>query len=232
MSATPPTVRVLAADVDRFRGSRAGLVRLLRETAPDVVLLHRVPTHPLSGHRLGALASDTGLVVVGGGRASHGAALLTSLRVDPGGTTTHGGAGGGLVLTTGRLTGRQSFRVAVVDARGDDADAAAVAAHLLALLAGSRTGTGTGTGTGLPTVVSGPLPGTAAGDTLAALLPDLTPGATPTSPAAEPVRRPLGLLGTDADVRVLALPGEPGRRPVLLAKVLPARPVLVELTLG
>lgn len=69
-----PTVRVLAADVDRFRGSRAGLVRLLRDCAPDVALLHRVPTHPLSGHRLGALASDVGLVVVGGGRAAAGSA--------------------------------------------------------------------------------------------------------------------------------------------------------------
>lgn len=219
-------VRVLAADVDRFRGSRAGLLRLLRDAAPDVALLHRVPTHPLSGHRLGALASDVGLVVVGGGRAARGAAVLTSLRVDARSTTAHSGAGGGLVLSTVRLTGGQTFRVATVDARGDDADAAAVAAHLLALL-----GPSDGPGTGLPTVVAGPLPGTAAGDTLASLLADLTPGATPTSPAAEPVRRPLGLVGRDADVRQLGLPGEPGRRPVLLAAVLPARPTLVELAL-
>ncbi|MFC3688402.1 hypothetical protein [Aquipuribacter hungaricus] len=218
-----PTVRVLAADVDRFRGSRAGLVRLLRDTAPDVVLLHRGPAHPLGGHRLGSLASDTGLVVVGGGRQAGGAAVLTSLRVDTRGTTTYRGHGGGLVLTGARLVGGQAFRLAVVDARGDDADAASVAAHLLALLAED--------GSGLPTVVAGPLPGTAAGDTLASRLVDLTPGATPTSPAADPKRRLLGLVGSDADVRPVPLPGEPGRRPVLLAKVLASRPTLVELRL-
>ena len=219
-----PIVRVLAADVDRFRGRRAGLVRLLRDTAPDVALLHRVPTHPLSGHRLGALASDVGLVVVAGGRVAHGAALLTSLRVEPVRTVTHSGAGGGLVLATVRLTGGQRFRLATVDAPGDDAAAAAVAAHLIALL-GEDDQT-------LPTVVAGPLGGTAAGDTLARRLADLTPGAAPTSPAAEPVRRLLGLLGVGADAVPLGLPGEPGRRPALLAKVLPARPTLVQVTLG
>lgn len=223
MSGDAPTVRILAADVDRFRGSRAGLVRVLREVSPDVALLHRVPTHPFSAHRLGALASDVGLVVVGGGRLARGAAVLTSLRVDARSTVTHRGAGGGLVLTTARLTGGETFRVGTVDARGDDADAAAVAAHLLALLGAPDPG--------LPTVVAGPMPGTAAGDTLASLLADLTPGAPPTSPAREPVRRPLGLVGSHAQVRTVALPGEPGRRPVLLAKVLPARPTLVELTL-
>ena len=222
-----PTVRVLAADVDRFRGSRAGLVRLLRDTAPDVALLHRVPTHPLSGHRLGALASDVGLVVVAGGRIAHGAALLTSLRVEPVLTDTHSGTGGGLVLATVRLTGGQRFRLATVDARGDDAAAAAVAAHLIALLAEHEDG-----GKPLPVVVAGPLGGTAAGDTLARRLVDLTPGAPPTSPAAEPVRRPSGLLGSDVDAVPIGLPGEPGRRPVLLASVLPARPTLIEVTLG
>ncbi len=216
------TLRVLAADADRFRGSRGGLVRLLREVAADVVLLHRVPTHPASSHRLGALGSDVGLLVGAGGRAAGGAAVLTTLRVEPTTTTVFRGAGGGIALLAGRLTGGQRFRVATVDARGDDADQAALAAHLLSLV---------GPADGVPTLVAGPLPGTAAGDTLARHLADLTPGAGPTSPAAEPRRRPLGLLGADVAARGLELPGEPGRRPQLLSRVLPARPTLVEVDL-
>lgn len=217
------TVRVLAADVDRFRGSRAGLLRLLRDAAPDVALLHRTPTHPLSSHRLGALASDVGLVMTAGGRSAAGACVLTSLRVEPDATATHSGAGGGLALVDARLTRGERFRLAVLDARGEDADQVAVAAHLMSLLdeAGEQ----------LPTVVAGPLPGTAVGDALRRRFTDLTPAAAPTSPAAEPVRRPLGLLGHGVQAGPVTLPGEPGRRPVLLAKVLPARPTLVEVTL-
>lgn len=223
------TVRVLALDVEGFRGSRAGLVRLLREAAPDVALLHRVPTHPLSGHRLGALASDVGLVVSAGGRRSAGAAVLTSLRVEPVRTVTHADAGGGLVMVTSRLTSGRRLRLATLDARGADTDQAALAAHLLSVLA--QDDALEGDASALPTLVAGPLPGATAGDVLQRRLTDLTPGAPPTTPASEPVRRPLGLVGEHAEVVPLPLPGEPGRRPVLLAKVLPSRPTLVELTL-
>lgn len=216
------TVRVLAADVDRFRGSRGGLVRLLRDVGADVALLHRVPTHPASGHRLGALGSDVGLVVGAGGRDSGGAAVFTTLRVEVTGTTVFRGAGGGLALVAARLTGGRRLRFATLDARGDDEDQAALAAHLVSLV---------GAPDGVPTIVAGPLPGTAAGDTLARRLPDLTPGASPTTPADEPRRRPLGLLGVDVSARALPLPGEPGRRPELLARVMPSRPTLLEVTL-
>ncbi len=221
MSAAP-TVRVLAADVDRFHGSRNGLLRLLRDTSPDVALLHRVPVHPGSSHRLGALGSDVGLVVGAGGRASGGAAVLVSLRVEPTSTTVFRGAGGGLAVVTARLTGGQQLRLATVDVRGDEDDQAALAAHLVSLLAGADH---------VPTVVAGPLPGTTAGDTLARRLQDLTPGADATAPADRPTGRPLGLLGADAQAVGVALPGEPGRRPELLSRVLPARPTLVEVTL-
>ncbi|MGJ7441396.1 hypothetical protein [Aquipuribacter sp. MA13-6] len=221
MSAVP-TVRVVAADVNRFRGSRGGLLRLLRDTAADVALLHRVPVHLASSHRLGALGSDVGLVVGAGGRASGGAAVLVSLRVEPTSTTVFRGAGGGLAVVTARLTGGQQLRVATLDVRGDEADQAALAAHLVSLLAAD----------GVPTVVAGPLPGTTAGDTLGRRLRDLTPDAAATTPAERPSSRPLGLLGCDVQAVGLALPGEPGRRPELLARVLPARPTLVEVTLG
>lgn len=220
---TATTVRVLAADVNRFRGSRGGLLRLLRESAPDVALLHRVPVHPASSHRLGALGSDVGLVVGAGGRASGGAAVLVSLRVEPTSTTVFRGAGGGLAVLTARLTGGQQLRVATVDVRGDEADQAALAAHLVSLLSGRD---------GIPTAVAGPLPGTTAGDTLGRRLRDLTPGAAATAPADRPSGRPLGLLGCDVQAVEVPLPGEPGRRPELLARVLPSRPTLVEVTLA
>lgn len=217
------SLRVLAADVDRFRGNRGGLLRLLRDSGADVALLHRVPTHPASSHRLGALGSDVGMVLGAGGRASSGAAVLTTLRVEPTSTAVFRGAGGGLALVTARLTGGQTFRVATVDARGGEADQAALAAHLVSLL---------GRPDGVPTVVAGPLPGTAAGDTLARRLQDLTPDAAPTAPADVPSARPLGLLGGDVHAVEVALPGEPGRRPELMSRVLPARPTLVDVTLG
>jgi hypothetical protein len=218
-----PTVRVLAADVDRFRGNRAGLLRVLRDAAPDVALLHRVPTHPLSGHRLGALASDVGLVVAAGGRASGGAAVFTSLRLEPVATEVHAGAGGGLAVVTARLTGGQRLHLATVDTHGDEVDQVAVAAHLSALL---------GPPDGRPTLVAGPLAGGAAGDALSHRFADLTPDLEADEPADRPRYRRLGLLGRDADARPIALPGEPGRRPELLAAVMPARPILVEVTLA
>jgi hypothetical protein len=216
------TVRVLAADVDRFRGNRAGLLRVLREVAPDVALLHRVPTHPLSGHRLGALASDVGLVVVCAGKATGGAAVFTSLRLEPTAVQSHAGAGGGLALVTARLTGGHRLRLATIDTRGEDRDQVAIAAHLSSLL---------GPPDGVPTVVAGPLPGSAAGDALSHRFADLTPGAEADEPADRPRYRRLGLLGREVDARAVDLPGEPGRRPELLAAVLPARPTLVEVTL-
>lgn len=217
-----PTVRVLAADVDRFRGNRAGLLRLLREVGPDIALLHRVPTHPLSGHRLGGLASDAGLVVAAGTKASGGAAVFTTLRIEPVDVTVHVGRGGGAALVQARLTGGQRLHVGTVDAHGNHYDAVAVADTVASLL---------GPADSVATLVAAPLPGSAAGDVLSRTLVDLTPGAPATSPADRPVGRPLGLLGRDAEVRPLELPGEIGRRPALLGRVLPSRPTLVEVTL-
>ena len=83
-------------------------------------------------------------------------------------------------------------------------------------------------------MVSGPLPGTAAGDTLASLLrrPHARRAARPSPAGRARCAARSACSAPTREVRVLGLPGEPGRRPALLAKVLPARPVLVELTLG
>lgn len=222
MSGAPDVLRVLAMDVHRFRGSRGGLVRLLRDAAPDVALLHRVPTHPLSGHRLGALASDTGLLVACAGADAGGAAVFASLRVEADRCRRHRGPGGGLAVVDARLTSGRTLRLVTVDASGDATDQADLVRHLVSVL---------GPAEGTPTVVAGPLPGTSAGSSLRARFADLTPDAVPTTPADTPTHRPLGLLGQDVDARALDLPGEPGRRPELLARVGPSRPVLVELTL-
>ncbi|MFC5382263.1 hypothetical protein [Aquipuribacter nitratireducens] len=219
---TAATVRVLALDVDRLRGSRPGLLRVLRDTAPDVALLSHVPVHPLSRHRLGALASDVGLLVAVGGPETAGAAVLVSLRAEPTATQTYRGGGGGAALAELRLTAGQRFRVGVVDTRGDDEARATAAGDVLALL---------GPGDDTPTVLAGDLPGSAGGDVLARRLADLTPGTGATTPADRPRVRPRGLLGGAATARPLDLPGAVGARPDLLSRVTPSRPDLVELVL-
>lgn len=218
-----PTLRVASIHVDRFRGRRSALLRLLRDTAPDVALLHRVPRHPLSSSRLGALASDVGMVVAGGGRPAAGAAVLTTLRLDVQGATVYRAAGGGLVLAPAQLVDGSRIQVATIDPRGAVADQQALAAHLLGLLGPSGT----------PTVVACPLgPGVPVADSLAALLRDLTPDGPATTPAEDPVRREHGLLGSAVCAEVLALPGDIGRAPELLALIAVHRPVLVEISLG
>lgn len=217
------SIRAISLHVDRFRGRRAALLRLLRDTAPDVACLHRVPRHPLSSTRLGLLASDTGMVVAGGGRLSAGAAVLTTLRVDVQEAVVHKGAGGGLVLAPGRLLDGQRFQVATLDPRGDVADQQALAAHLLALLGAGRG----------PAVVASPLgTGVPVHEMLATELVDLTPDAPATTPAQQPRTREHGLLGRGVHARLLPLPGAIGERPELLATVAVHRPVLVEVTLG
>ena len=219
-----PTLRILSLHVDRFRGRRAALLRLLRDTAPDVACLHRLPRHPLSGTRLGALASATGMVVVGGGRLSAGAAVLTTLRVDVQDATVRRSPGGGFVLAPCRLLEGSGLQVATVDPRGAVADQQALAAELLARLGAGDPG---------PAVVASPLgTGVPVHEMLAAELDDLTPDAPATTPAQRPRTREHGLLGRDVRARLLTLPGAVGERPELLSTVALHRPVLVEVDLG
>ena len=218
------TLRILSLHVDRFRGRRAALLRVLRDTAPDIACLHRVPLRPLSATRLGVLASDTGMVVAGGGRLSAGAAVLTTLRVGVQEATVHRSPGGGFVLAPCRLLDGSRLQVATVDPRRSVGDQQALAAQLLALLGAVDAGSA---------VVASPLgTGVPVHEMLATELADLTPGAPPTTPAEQPRTREHGLLGRGVHARLLPLPGAVGERPELLSTVAVHRPVLVEVDLG
>lgn len=76
-------VRVMSYNIRALKDDRAALVRVVRAIDPDVLLLQEVPRHPMSGHRIAALASDCGLLWAGGGsRGMMSTTLLTSLRLD------------------------------------------------------------------------------------------------------------------------------------------------------
>ena len=82
-------IRVLTYSLRHLRGDPAAVARVVRAVSPDVACLQQLPQHPLSGHRIGALAMACGLLWSGGGEPTGGAAVLTSLRLDQ--LRTHGG---------------------------------------------------------------------------------------------------------------------------------------------
>lgn len=75
-------IRLLTYNIRGFKDDREALVRVIRALGPDVVCLQEVPRHVFSGHRIGDLASECGLLWSGGGDRTGGTAILTSLRVD------------------------------------------------------------------------------------------------------------------------------------------------------
>ncbi|WP_432507494.1 endonuclease/exonuclease/phosphatase family protein [Kineococcus arenarius] len=75
-------LRVATCNVRELLDDGRALREVLRAAAADVLCLQEVPTHPLAVHRLGDLATDTGLQVVAAGRAGAGAAVLAAARVD------------------------------------------------------------------------------------------------------------------------------------------------------
>ncbi|PWJ24836.1 endonuclease/exonuclease/phosphatase family metal-dependent hydrolase [Branchiibius hedensis] len=75
-------VRVASYNIHALKNDRAALHRVVQAIAPDVLLLQEVPRHPLSSHRIAALAADFGLTWSGGSRGGTSTAVMTSLRVD------------------------------------------------------------------------------------------------------------------------------------------------------
>ena len=73
--------RVLTFNVRSLRDDRAAVVDVIRSADPDVVCLQEVPRFCRWRSRLAALARDTGLLYVTGGRPTGGVALLAHLRV-------------------------------------------------------------------------------------------------------------------------------------------------------
>ncbi|GAB1645949.1 endonuclease/exonuclease/phosphatase family protein [Krasilnikovia sp. MM14-A1259] len=74
-------LRVLSYNVHGLRDDRAALVGLVRDLAPDVMIVQEAPRRFRWRHKCAALADDFGLVVAAGGLPSLGNLLLVSLRV-------------------------------------------------------------------------------------------------------------------------------------------------------
>ncbi len=74
-------LRVLSYNIHGLRDDRASLTGLVRDVAPDVVIVQEAPRRFRWRTRCAALADDFGMVVAAGGLPSLGNLLLVSLRV-------------------------------------------------------------------------------------------------------------------------------------------------------
>ena len=79
MSGVP--LRVMSYNVHGMKDDRAALTGLIRDAAPDVVIVQEAPRRFRWRQRCAALADDVGMVVAAGGLPSLGNLLLVSLRV-------------------------------------------------------------------------------------------------------------------------------------------------------
>ncbi|WP_229073802.1 endonuclease/exonuclease/phosphatase family protein [Actinoplanes sp. DH11] len=79
MSGVP--VRVVSYNVHGLRDDRAALTGLIRDLAPDVLVVQEAPRRFRWRDRCASLAAESGLVVAAGGLPSLGNLLLVSLRV-------------------------------------------------------------------------------------------------------------------------------------------------------
>ena len=79
MSGVP--LRVLSYNVHGLKGDRAALVALVRELAPDVLVVQEAPRRFRWRQKCATLADDVGMVVAAGGLPALGNLLLVSLRV-------------------------------------------------------------------------------------------------------------------------------------------------------
>ena len=75
-------VRVASYNIHALKDDRSALRRVIHAIAPDVLLLQEVPRHPLSSHRIAALAAEFGLTWAGGSRGRTSTTVMTGLRVD------------------------------------------------------------------------------------------------------------------------------------------------------
>ena len=79
MSGVP--LRVMSYNVHGLSDDRAALIELVRELAPDVLIVQEAPRRFRWRHKCAALADDAGLVVAAGGLPALGNLVLVSLRV-------------------------------------------------------------------------------------------------------------------------------------------------------
>ena len=75
------SLRVMSYNVHGLSDDRAALIELVRELAPDVLVVQEAPRRFRWRHKCAALADDAGLVVAAGGLPALGNLVLVSLRV-------------------------------------------------------------------------------------------------------------------------------------------------------
>jgi endonuclease/exonuclease/phosphatase family metal-dependent hydrolase len=196
-------LRVLTYNVRALRDDAAAVSRIIRECDPDVVCVQEAPRLLRWRSRCARLARESGLLYVGGGGTTGGAALLVSMRVDV--DDVHEV----LLSRRPRLHRRGVTRATLHRAGGPDLvtvasvhlglDADERQAHAREVVALLDDAPG-------PVVVAGDLnerPGRPAWTVLAeGGLSDLGPGNGPTFPAVLPEKRIDAVLG-GSDVEVL-----------------------------
>ncbi|MCY1138605.1 endonuclease/exonuclease/phosphatase family protein [Actinoplanes sp. Pm04-4] len=74
-------LRVVSYNVHGLKDDRAALIEVIRDLAPDVLVVQEAPRRFRWRHKCAALADDVGMVVAAGGLPSLGNLLLVSLRV-------------------------------------------------------------------------------------------------------------------------------------------------------
>ncbi|WP_305786232.1 endonuclease/exonuclease/phosphatase family protein [Symbioplanes lichenis] len=74
-------LRVLSWNVHGLRDDRSALTGLVRELAPDVMVVQEAPRRFRWRHKCAALADECGMIVAAGGLPSLGNLILVSLRV-------------------------------------------------------------------------------------------------------------------------------------------------------
>jgi endonuclease/exonuclease/phosphatase family metal-dependent hydrolase len=106
-------LRVLSYNVHGLADDRAALTDLVRDLAPDVLVVQEAPRRFRWRHKCAALADDTGMVVAAGGLPALGNLILVTLRV-----AVHETWCTRFPLTPGRhLRGAAFARCSVRDAR-------------------------------------------------------------------------------------------------------------------
>jgi endonuclease/exonuclease/phosphatase family metal-dependent hydrolase len=75
-------LRIVAYNVRSLRDDRSAVIRVLRELDADVVCIQEAPRFFRWRSKCAALARESGLLYVGGGRTANGVAMLAAHRVD------------------------------------------------------------------------------------------------------------------------------------------------------
>ncbi|MHB2023074.1 MAG: endonuclease/exonuclease/phosphatase family protein [Mycobacteriales bacterium] len=109
-------MRLLSYNVASLRAGRANVAATIRSYQPDVVAVQEAPRRLRWRSKCAALARESGLVVITGGRTAGGVLLLVALRVSVVETFQMRLGGGGLAVCVLEVAG-QRYTVTGVDLR-------------------------------------------------------------------------------------------------------------------